>query len=575
MKCLLAAPLWDLEEHLVGVILVANKPDGFSDESVHQLDILATQVAVVVQNDRLLNAERTRAEQLAVLHAVAIAATESANEDQLIEHVTQIIGQRLYSDSFGILLLDEATHELCMHSSYRIGSHESQARMPMGIGVTGAVAKSGKPLRVNDVSVSSEYLSLYPLTHSELCVPLVVETKMLGVVNAESTQINSFTGEDEELLTIIAGQLATAIQRLRTVQAERYQTQQLERSNSLIRALAQVNARAAVAADPDGVLQTLGNELAKLGLRCAIALSDASNQHAILRYISLSDHLIHALERISNLKMKSYAIPISQLTPFADHPQNAGLVIDSLSTLVSWVPGLPHHTALKILKLIGVTRTTSVCYLPLITEGKSMGVLWMWGEGIHESDMPTMSLFASQLAAALQNANLLTEVGRLAITDDLTGIYNRRYFFEMAEKKFAHAIKNKSPLSALLVVLDHFKKFNDSYGHVVGDQVLRASAQLMSSALRESDVLGRYGGEEFSIILPDTNNSAAIYVAERLLANVADVPIDTEAGKLSIQLSIGIAGLSKETPTLHSLISRADQAMYIAKSAGRNRLAVK
>jgi diguanylate cyclase (GGDEF)-like protein len=575
VKCLLAAPLWDLEEHLVGVILVANKPDGFSDESVHQLDILATQVAVVVQNDRLLNAERTRAEQLAVLHAVAIAATESANEDQLIEHVTQIIGQRLYSDSFGILLLDEATHELCMHSSYRIGSHESQARMPMGIGVTGAVAKSGKPLRVNDVSVSSEYLSLYPLTHSELCVPLVVETKMLGVVNAESTQINSFTGEDEELLTIIAGQLATAIQRLRTVQAERYQTQQLERSNSLIRALAQVNARAAVAADPDGVLQTLGNELAKLGLRCAIALSDASNQHAILRYISLSDHLIHALERISNLKMKSYAIPISQLTPFADHPQNAGLVIDSLSTLVSWVPGLPHHTALKILKLIGVTRTTSVCYLPLITEGKSMGVLWMWGEGIHESDMPTMSLFASQLAAALQNANLLTEVGRLAITDDLTGIYNRRYFFEMAEKKFAHAIKNKSPLSALLVDLDHFKKFNDSYGHVVGDQVLRASAQLMSSALRESDVLGRYGGEEFSIILPDTNNSAAIYVAERLLANVADVPIDTEAGKLSIQLSIGIAGLSKETPTLHSLISRADQAMYIAKSAGRNRLAVK
>jgi len=101
---------------------------------------------------------------------------------------------------------------------------------------------------------------------------LRVETKMLGVVNAESTKPNAFTVEDEELLTIIAGQLATAIQRLRTVQAERFQTQQLERSNSLIRALAQVNARAAVAADPQGVLQTLGNELAVLGLRCAIAL---------------------------------------------------------------------------------------------------------------------------------------------------------------------------------------------------------------------------------------------------------------------------------------------------------------
>jgi diguanylate cyclase (GGDEF)-like protein len=428
---------------------------------------------------------------------------------------------------------------------------------------------------VDDVAVSPNYLSLYPLTHSELCVPLIVETKMLGVVNAESTQINAFTSEDEELLTIIAGQLATAIQRLRTVLAERHQTQQLERSNSLIRALAQVNARAAVAADPDGVLQTMGNELAKLGLRCAIAISDPTNQQAILRYISLPDRLIQSLERISDIKMKSYAIPIEKLTPYSDLSQNASLVKDALLTLVSWVPDLPQHTAMRILKLVGLTRTTSVCYLPLITEGKSMGVLWMWGEGIHESDMPTMSLFASQLAAALQNANLLTEVGRLAITDDLTGIYNRRYFFEMAEKKFAHALKHKIPLSALLVDLDHFKKFNDTYGHVVGDQVLRAAAQMMSSALRDTDIIGRYGGEEFSIILPDTNNSAAIYAAERLLANVADVPIDTEAGKLSIQLSIGIAGMSKETPTLHSLIVRADQAMYIAKSAGRNRLAVK
>ena len=199
--------------------------------------------------------------------------------------------------------MDESTHELYLHPSYRIGSHEGLARVPMGVGVTGTVAKSGKPLRVNDVSVSPDYLSLYPLTRSELCVPLIVESKMLGVVNAESTQANAFTVEDEQLLTIIAGQLATAIQRLRTVLAERYQTQQLERSNSLIRALAQVNAHAAVASDPDGVLQTLGNELAKLGLRCAIALSDAGNQHAILRYISLPDRLVRALERISNFKM--------------------------------------------------------------------------------------------------------------------------------------------------------------------------------------------------------------------------------------------------------------------------------
>ena len=527
------------------------------------------------QSTLLLEEAHQRAEKLAVLYAVAMAASESANEDQLIENVTQIIGQRLSSDSFGILLLDESTRELYLHPSYRIGSQAGLARVAMGVGVTGTVAKTGNPLRVNDISASPDYSSLLPQMRSELCVPLKVESKMYGVVNVESTQANAFTFEDEQLLTIIAGQLASAMQRLRTVLVERYQTQQLERANSLIRVLVQVNAHAAVASDPDGVLQTLGKELARLGLRCAITLSDAGRQHAILRYVSLPERLVRALENISAFKMQNYVIPISKLAPFPDRPQDACLVKDSLAMLRNWAPDLTQRNATKILNLIGVTSTTSLCYLPLITEGKSMGALWMWGEGLHESDMPTMSLFTSQLAAALQNANLLTEVGRLAITDELTGIYNRRYFFEMAEKKFTRALKDKSPLSILLVDIDHFKNFNDRYGHAVGDQVLRAAAKMMASALRESDIIGRYGGEEFSIILPDTNNSSAIYVGERLLARVSDVPIDTAAGKLSIEISLGIAGMSKETPNLQSLIVRADQAMYIAKSAGRNRLAVK
>ena len=142
---------------------------------------------------------------------------------------------------------------------------------------------------------------------------------MLGVVNVESTRVNAFSAEDEELLSIIAGQLATTIQRLRTVQAERFQTQQLERSNALIRALAQVNTRAAVAADLEGVLQTLGNELAKLGLRCAIALSDASGQNVILRYISLPDRLVDALEHISNLHIQKLCDPDLQTYPIF-HP---------------------------------------------------------------------------------------------------------------------------------------------------------------------------------------------------------------------------------------------------------------
>jgi len=171
LNSILARALWDADAHLLGAIFTANKPGGFTKNDAHLLEILSSQVAVVIQNIRLFHTERTLAEQMAVLYSIAVAATQAGDEDQLIEHVTLIIGQRLYSDSFGILLLDEATRELYLHSSYRIGMHEGMARIPMGVGVTGEVARSAKPLRVDDVSLSPEYLSLYPLTRSELCVP--------------------------------------------------------------------------------------------------------------------------------------------------------------------------------------------------------------------------------------------------------------------------------------------------------------------------------------------------------------------------------------------------------------------
>ena len=575
IECILAAPLWDNDRHLQGVLFVANKPEGFSEADIRLLKVFSQQATVVLQNVHLLFTERTLAEKLAVLYAIADATTQAANEDQLIEHVTLIIGQRLYSDSFGILLLDETTKELYLHSSYRIGSHEGLSHVPLGVGVAGSVARSGKPYRVDDVTASPDYLSLYPLTRSVLCVPLRVEENLLGVVNAESVKMMAFTTEDEELLTIIAGQLATAIQRIRTVQAEHFQTKQLERSNSLIRALAQVNTRAATAADLMGVLTTLGNELNKLGLRCAVAMLDPTDQHIVLRYISLPPKLIKGMERIGKFKLQDFRIPVAAPATPDNLPPKACLVKDPLMMIMSWVPDFPIPVAKKVLKLIGVTETTSICDLPLITEGKSMGTLWMWGEGVHESDLPTVSLFASQVAAALQKANLLTEVQRLAITDELTGIYNRRHFFAEAEKQFSLAERSQDPLAALIVDLDHFKAFNDTYGHVVGDQVLRETARLMAVALRESDVIGRYGGEEFSILLPDTTTKAAVYVAERLISQISDRPIDTDAGKMTIHLSIGVAGMSKETPTLHALIVRADQAMYLAKRAGRNCVAVK
>ncbi len=574
VRSVLAAPLWSEEKAWIGAIFAANKAGGFNDNDVRLMGAFSNQVVIVIQNTQLLGAERKRAKQLSTLHALAMSATEADNEDDLIEQITQLIGQRLYPDSFGILLLDDSVGELYLHSSYRMGTHEGPIRVPLGIGITGVVARSGKPRRVDDTTLTPEYLSLYPLTRSELCIPLKVEEHVIGVINVESSKSFAFTNEDEELLTIIAGQLASAIQRLRNAEADLQKTEQLKRANSLIRALSQVNARAAAATDLDGVIQSLGSELSLLGMRCMVALTDDQNQNVTIQYISLPERTLQAVERMLKFSINNAVMPIKKIIPVLEE-SNSYIIKDVGAAMKSILPDLPHSTIEKIIHSAGVMETTSVCYLPLLAEGHSVGILWLWGEGIHESDLPTVSLFASQIAAVLQNARLLAEVGRLAITDELTGLFNRRHFFTLAKESFSQAQETGSPLSALIIDLDHFKQFNDHYGHIVGDTVLHETAGLIKSALREQDIVGRYGGEEFSVLLPKTDLPNAVKVAKRIIRKATEAVIHTEVGEMKVNLSIGAASMRRKTPDLHALINDADQAMYSAKDLGGNRVLTK
>lgn len=575
IRSLLAAPLWNLEHRLMGVVYIANRPDGFDDNDLHLVEVLADQVAGVIRNNRLLAAERRRAQELAVLHAVAAATTEADDEDELLERAAELIGSRIYSDYIAILLLDETRQELYLCASYCQSKRESLIRVPIDLGIVGSVARSGQPRNVPDVTQASEYLSMDPFTRSELCVPLKVGDAVIGVLNVESRELNRFRQEDEELLGILAGQLATAIQRLRTARAERHQRMQMERSAALFRALAQVGASAAAASDPEGIFHTLGSELSKLGLNCVVALADDDGKHVFIRYTSLSPRLVRLVERLSGHKMNQYAILLEALTPFVGKPEESVFVRDPLSLAASIIPNFPRRAMLKILSALGIQENVVVCHLPLISEGRFTGVIWLWGEGFREGDLPAMSLFARQVAAALQNASLLEEVRRLAVTDDLTGLYNRRYFFEQAEREFRRAQRSRQPLSALILDVDYFKQVNDQYGHLVGDAVLRTVAQRLKKGLRETDLLGRYGGEEFSILLPEADIKSAVEVAERLQASVAGKPIETEAGSLSVQISIGVATLDERTRSLQALIKYADQAMYRAKGGGRNRISIK
>jgi diguanylate cyclase (GGDEF)-like protein len=168
--------------------------------------------------------------------------------------------------------------------------------------------------------------------------------------------------------------------------------------------------------------------------------------------------------------------------------------------------------------------------------------------------------------------NALQEVQRLAITDSLTNLYNRRHFSKVGEDEVQRACRYGRSLSAIMLDIDHFKQVNDTFGHTVGDQILQGVAASCRKALRGVDVLGRYGGDEFVILLPENDRAAAVQVAERLRKKIAHIRLNTTSGAVKVTASLGVASVECDKPSLETLLSHADKALYVAKRRGRNRV---
>jgi diguanylate cyclase (GGDEF)-like protein len=195
---------------------------------------------------------------------------------------------------------------------------------------------------------------------------------------------------------------------------------------------------------------------------------------------------------------------------------------------------------------------------------------------ITEEEIPILQMFANQAGLAIENAKLYKQIEDLAITDGLTNLFNHRYFQDClkleVQRMSRYENRHDICLSLLMIDVDHFKQYNDTYGHQAGDRVLNEMGQLLKNSLRKVDVVARYGGEEFVIVLPMTTKEQAVMLAERLRASVEKYPFET-ADKTSlgpVTISLGVATYREDGMNEQDLIGIADQCLYAAKQAGRN-----
>jgi len=216
----------------------------------------------------------------------------------------------------------------------------------------------------------------------------------------------------------------------------------------------------------------------------------------------------------------------------------------------------------------------SAIVAPLILEGDVLGAISLEANSesaFTQADLSLLVSFAATVTAAIRNAQLHAEVQKLAITDALTGLYNRRGLFELGEREIERAHRFGRPLTAIMGDIDYFKQVNDNFGHSLGDEVLKLVAEALTNSVRKVDIIGRYGGDEFVVLLPEIDLQGGKIVAERLRERIKAIALNTTVDRIGVSISMGIAGINNQMSDLKSLLEQADHALYQAKVSGRDR----
>ena len=268
----------------------------------------------------------------------------------------------------------------------------------------------------------------------------------------------------------------------------------------------------------------------------------------------------HAVILTATLAAAIFLFDVSQPLGVAGGIPYIGLpLLGLLARSPRMIVALGAGSTVLILAGMAVSKSGTTLNVVLMNRGMCLALVW------------TVTLIALRHLAI--GERLRESLRKQVAEDPLTGLYNRRYVFDIVERELTRYRRYREPLALILIDADHFKRVNDTWGHCAGDKVLQHIADVCRNSVRESDVVGRFGGEEFIIVLPHTRASDAGFVAHRIRQSMQRAGVRTDAGEIKVTLSLGIAECGPGTDTFDRLLQAADQALYAAKQAGRNRIA--
>jgi diguanylate cyclase (GGDEF)-like protein/PAS domain S-box-containing protein len=548
-----AAPVLMQGQVVVFFVLEKVEPGFFRSEQAELLGLFANQAGLALQNAQLFAGTLGALEREQNLSQVTHAISSALELPTILQNVVRLATSLCGADAGTLAILSPDGSTLSYPYLFNLPVALAAIQDPPGQGLAWHVITERKSQLLPEYSLYPNACASYVEAgvHAAIFVPLIAGDVCLGCLGLFSYHPEKrFSRRDLASMESVGRQAGIAIQNARLFEAAERRAHE---SETLRLAVSEVTS----AMEFDKVLDKILNYLHN------VVPYDSS-----VVFLNEGDHLRAEAGRglVEGNQVIGHIFP-------ADNPLFLEIKrIGSRPLILADAQADPRFA-----RWGNDTHIRGWMGLPLRVHGEPIGYLTMDSSRVGAygpQDAALVQAFADEVAIAIENARLFQQVQHLAITDPLTGLHNRRYFFEASRREFERARRYQHPLALLMLDIDHFKMVNDTCGHLAGDHVLVTLAARCMENLRTVDISARYGGEEFVFLLPETGIERATQVANRLRTAIMETPIDTGEKQISISVSLGLAELDEDCIDLQALVARSDMALYGAKETGRGRVTV-